>query len=245
MYLEPFLESLGLDKNDQKVYLAIYALADAPASLIAQKAGVKRTTAYTILEKLKKMGLVSSYRTKSSIRYFAENPNKIRQFLEERITTFNERVLPELRALGEIPRSTPRIRVFEGEKGLQSILNEALECEEKIIYSMGSYKKYKEAVKTGFVFTERRVAKGILSKALRTKEEIKAFKPGYIDIQKEELREVRWLPSTVDLDGYIMIWDNKTAFISGKDELFGFIIESNDFSKSMKKIFDSFWNSSE
>lgn len=140
--LEQFLESIGLSEEGQKVYTTLLALADAKASLIARKSGIKRTTVYQILEKLKGLGLISSYRSRSKLHFFAESPTKIRDLLEDKLKLF-EGILPVLRAPQELSRLVPIARVTEGAEGIKNLFIESLDNKEKAVYTMGSSLKLK------------------------------------------------------------------------------------------------------
>lgn len=236
--LNKFLESIGLKEKDQRVYLALLGLADAPVGLISQKAEVKRTTTYHILENLIKNGLVSSYKEKGIKRFVAENPSKIKTFLEGRISAL-EKYLPNLRDLYDLSRARPTVRFFEGEDAMKQIAEEALESKEKTICSIGSVEKVKRASGTSIRFAKRRAEKKIFSRALRLKGE--KFRSGYIEKQREELREVRFLPEDIKISVMIHIYDNKVSVICPKEENFGFTIESENFAKSMKSIFETLW----
>lgn len=52
MNIENTLNSLGLSPNEAKVYLAALEMGTASAQDIAHKAGVIRTTGYSVLERL-------------------------------------------------------------------------------------------------------------------------------------------------------------------------------------------------
>ncbi len=238
MSITKYLQSIGLKEKDQKVYLALLGLADAPVGLITQKAEVKRTTTYHILENLIKKGLVSSYKEKGVKRFVAENPNKIKTFLEGRIFAL-EKFLPNLRDLYDLSRARSVVRFFEGEDAMKQISEEALECKEKRIYSIGSVEKVKEASGTSIRFAKRRAEKKIFSRALRIKGE--KFRPGYIEKQREELREVRFLPEDIKVSVMVQIYDDKVSVICPKEENFGFTIESENFAKSIKSIFETLW----
>ncbi len=54
------LEEIGLNEKEAKVYIATLELGEGSASEIAKKSEVNRATTYFILEKLIKMGLVST-----------------------------------------------------------------------------------------------------------------------------------------------------------------------------------------
>ncbi|MEK7520248.1 MAG: helix-turn-helix domain-containing protein [Patescibacteria group bacterium] len=242
--LEKFFSSLGLDEASQNVYFALLGLADAPVSLIAKKAGVKRPTAYNILENLVKSGLASSYISNKIKRYTAENPIHIKSMLEDRIVTF-EKLKPELDKYqhANISRTKAPLNLYEGEEGIRTIYNKLLESKEKVLYSIGSSQKIKEVLGPDFSFSRRRVAQKILSKSLRVREEEIEHK--YITQQKERLRELRFLPAGMKITSTILILDNTVAVISPKEEDFGFTVVSKSLAESLKSLFHTLWNVSE
>jgi len=74
---------------------------------------------------------------------------------------------------------------------------------------------------------------------------IQYFQKDFLSNQVKELRAVKFLPENLKLEGFLMIWDNYTAFISGKEEPYGILIESNSFANLMKSIFNFLWEISE
>ena len=59
MKLPQLLTSLGLSKNEAKVYLALLDLGSATAGKIAEKSKVHRTNVYDALERLIEKGVVT------------------------------------------------------------------------------------------------------------------------------------------------------------------------------------------
>jgi len=57
----------------------------------------------------------------------------------------------------------------------------------------------------------------------------------------EVLREIKWLPKSYVFDGVVCIFDNKVAYISSRQESFGFVVESKEFAQIMRLIFESSW----
>lgn len=240
MAIAKFLESIGLDEKNQKVYLALLKLADAPVSLVAKKSGLPRTTAYHQLGKLIKLGLVSSYRHQSVKRFVAENPNKIKGVLESKLVQL-EKYLPELQDIGFEKRQKTSLRLFEGVEGRKQMIEEELNCKEKLVRSIGYVRDLRKVQGGGLGFSKRRIAKKVFSKCLRPSDD--EFDKGWLDAQNKELREVRLLPNGVKLSGMILIFDNKISIITPEqEEGIGFIIESNGLSQSLKSIFDCLWN---
>lgn len=240
MSLENFLSSIGLDEKSQKVYLALLGLSDAPAAMIAKKSGLPRTTAYHHLEKLVELGLASKYKQNGVTRFAAENANKLKGVIEGKLAML-EKYLPDLQKVSSTERLI-NLRLFEGSEGVQQIAEEELECQEKIVRSIGFHKDLSRAANGKITFTSRRVEKKIFSKCLRPKND--TFKKGWLETQQEELREVKLLPEGISVPGMIFIYDNKVAIITPEEEGLGFIITSKTFSESLKNIFDALWQTS-
>jgi|Deesub1362B_J571_1020462.scaffolds.fasta_scaffold04717_4 sugar-specific transcriptional regulator TrmB len=246
MALEKFLKKLGLEEKDQKVYVALLKLGDASVSRIAKEAKTKRTTTYHILENLKAKGLISFYTERGTKRFVAENPGKLRDILEGQLTAL-EKYLPQLQSFYNLAKSKAEIKFFEGEEGAKQVSEDVLGSKEKIIYSIGSIKNVKEAIGVSIRFGQRRRAKKIFEKALRIKKEFeeKYFKEKYGDkSQREEFKEVRFLPEDLAIPVLILIYGKKVGVICSPEEGFSFIIESEDFSQTMKLIFEAIWTRS-
>lgn len=242
MSISLFLKSVGLDEHEQSVYLELLKTGDAETSRIAKRCGLKRSTTFHILEALAKKGLASSYREKNIRRFVAENPKKIREGFEGKIAAF-EKYLPELEKFYATAGGRPRVRFFEGYEGVRTILEEVLECREKTVYSMGSIEKAKEALGASIRYAKRRAERKIFAKNLRAKDD--KLPVGYIENQRKELREVRFLPAQVRIPLMVHMWDDKVAVLASKEEGFGIIVESREFSTAMKSIFEALWNISE
>ncbi len=237
MALDKFLRNLGLEDKDQKVYVALLKLGDASVSRAAQEARIKRTTTYHILENLKEKGLASSYVEKGVKRFIAESPSRLKDILEGQLSAL-EKYLPQLQSFYNLAKSQSVIKFFEGEEGAKQISEDVLASKEKTIYSIGSIKNVKEAIGVSIRFTKRRVAKRIFEKALRIRKE---FSGDYIRRQREEFKEMRFLPEDLEIPVLILIYGKKVGVICSQEEGFSFIIESEDFSKTMKLIFEALW----
>lgn len=238
MALEKFLKNLGLDEKSQQVYVALLKLGDASVSRIARESRIKRTTCYHILEQLKDKGLVSSYIEKGVKRFVAESPNKLKNVLEGQLFAL-EKYLPQLRSFYNLAGSPTAIKFFTGEEGAKQVSEDVLNSKKKTIYSMGSIKNVKEATGVSIRFTKRRLAKKIFEKALRIRGE---FGEDYIKRQRQELKEIRFLPENLEIPILVFVYDNKVGVICSQKEGFSFIIESEDFSKTMKMIFQAIWD---
>lgn len=239
--LHNFLKSLGLKEKDQEIYLALLELADASILQLSLKTGIKRPTIYDSLRRLIDKGLITSYIERGKRRFSAENPAKIKNVIEGMLEAV-DKFLPELQKTWT-PHSAPKAKIYEGEEGLKKLTEEAFQCKEKMIYSIGSAEIARQAIGTNIGFTRRRVKNKIFAKNIRIKDE--PVKKNYLEKQREELREVRFLPKNIKFPAIINIFDNKVAVSASKKERVGFLIESNDFAEAMKTIFQLLWDIAE
>lgn len=133
------LTLLGLNDIDVKVYLALLELGESLASDIAKKAEIPRASIYDILERLEKEGLVS-YIVKDYKKYFsAAEPDTIIKTLEYKKQKIKD-ILPELDKIKkQTSVETTKTEVYEGKKGVQTIMN--LMLEEKEFFVMGASRK--------------------------------------------------------------------------------------------------------
>ena len=222
------LDSLGFDAKTEKVYRSLLALADAPVSAIAKKAGLKRTSVYYVLENLMEYGLASSYTSRGTKRYFAENPNKLKSFFEEKMILAS-RLIPILQKETAGGRGKVKIRYFEGASGLKSISESALDIKEKLMLSIGSTQKYLKYTGGRHGFGARRRKKGIMMRSLR-------FPSDHSSSSPERLQKFRVLPEEFEFPGYILIFGNKVGITIFEDRGFGFLVESREF----HEIFETF-----
>lgn len=241
--LETFLANLGLDETDQKAYLTTLSLADATASEIIIKAGINRSHGYKVLDKLATMGIVSNYQSKGKVRYFAENPKKIKLLLEEQLSTFNNRLFLLLNEYIEKNVEVPEVREFKGVMGAKQIFEEALTTKEKLIYTMGSASDLKLLFGVNSAYTEKRVSLGIQSYSLRNKES--EWNPEHITNQKQNLKQVRWIPKDLLWNGYVIIWDDWCGIIDTVSSSPTHILMKNTFAKNMKQLFLWLWDQGE
>jgi len=76
------LESLGLSRNEAKIYLTLLRLGKANSAELARESGIHRINVYDVLNSLIAKGLVS-YVAESGTRFFKpESPEKLKEILD-------------------------------------------------------------------------------------------------------------------------------------------------------------------
>jgi len=236
------LEKLGLSEKESKIYIEGLGLGKFSVMGISEKTGIKRPTCYLVLEELKNKGLITTFPKAKKILYVVEHPNNLLKNTENSYNLAKE-LMPELQNLIDTSSEKPILKVYIGQTGIHNIFEDILE-DKKDFYYIASVTDLVEELGKEYQdrWIERRVAKGMKSTSIRIREGETDYKR-YGDAP-ENPRTIRYAPEGFKMPYTIFIYGKKVAFISKKKEFFGFIIESNDMTISIKALFDVLWNMS-
>lgn len=241
MNIEEILKNLGFKDKKAQVYRACLELGQANAQEIAKKADVERTSVYVLLDSLIEDGLISSSIKKKRRVFISENPSNLLDLLKGKAELF-EKTMPLFLSLFKESSQKPQIRFYQGKENLKEILKDSLSCKEKNIRHFTSVQDIVDIFGKEYLehYVEKRVKNGIKVLSLRPKQkemDLWYFKAG----NKQVLRNSRFLPDAISFDVVCFIYDSKVSIISSKKESFGFIVESLEFAKFMKTIFNAIW----
>ncbi len=250
MQFEEILKKAELNQQEIKVYLAGLESGPVLASKLAKKTGFSRTNTYNILKSLEQKGLVNKEGIGYSIHFTMEPPSRLKEQFERKKEEASvlekelENILPTIKIASSPMETAPKIRVFEGEKAIENIIEETVEepCDE--ILSLAGGKDFEKILDEAFLkrYVAKRIHMKIRNRTLAKKRGLKEF-PRSKD--KEELRQTRFLPSDLDIKTTMLIWNNKVGIISSQEEDFGFIVGSQEFSHFFKIFFETFWKTGE
>ena len=240
--LKKSLTKVGITEKQANVYLACLKLGCATAPEIAQRSEIKRVSVYGVLDELVNRGLVS-YNMKGRSKIFqAQNPKIILKLADENKNIISN-ILPQIESIFATHNLKPRFQFFESAEGIKRIYEDALQCRSKKILHITKVKDFIDF--PGKKFTKEyiieKAKKGIISYTLFPKSG-DIYNDIYGRKSKKWKREVRYLPPNIFYTSMVMIYDNKVAFISAKEENFGFIIESKNISNTLRAYFEFMWN---
>src|SRR3989338_136893 len=145
---------LGFAHKEPEVYLTLLKLPGAqPASVIARKLDMNRTTVYKTLMSLSKKGLVTKTNRQGITCFFAEKPETSLKHLIEgkkkQLEEINQTILDALplltRGTHDLQASIPKIRYYEGLEGIKQIYEAILESGQDV-YRYGDISKIYEAL---------------------------------------------------------------------------------------------------
>ncbi|MFG1417253.1 helix-turn-helix domain-containing protein [Xanthobacter sp. V0B-10] len=239
MDMEDKLAKIGITGKLFKLYLAAVELGEAPVQEVAARAGLARTTAYDVLQRLEQEELIRIEERAGRRFVVAEDPVGMLQRLELRRQVISD-VMPQIRSLYNRAKGKPQIRFYEGEEGINTVLWDTLTCQSKTLCGFLSMNELIETPGLGEmdVYISERVKRGITLKVLRSriKDVEKIWPTGH-----EQLRELRYTPDPITLGITQYIYDDKVSIISSKQENYGLIIESEEFARLQSVMFETLW----
>src|SRR3989344_3083983 len=116
------LESIGLTRNESKVYLALLKEGTSKTGEILKRSGLNSGKIYEILESLKKKGLASESKINNTKQYTAAAPSQILDYLDMRRKDLEEDesvIRKEIPALEKIRERKTRSLMNFGDNGKQ------------------------------------------------------------------------------------------------------------------------------
>ena len=232
------LREFGLSENEIYVYVALLKIGESSVHAIAKNAELPRTTTYHLLESLLQKGIVSNI-IKEKKKYFqATHPRTLPEIIEEKKRRVKES-LPQLIALTETITEKPRVQLYEGIKGIRTILEDVLTTK-KIILHYGDITSLQKSLQHIFPqFIKKRTEKRIPIKIICKKEEAH---DELLTTAKKQYREFRFSSSNTTFPSSIFIYNDKVAILNLTRELYtGILIKNNDFMTTQKNMFESLW----
>ncbi|MDP1695083.1 MAG: helix-turn-helix domain-containing protein [Candidatus Woesearchaeota archaeon] len=176
------LEQLGLEKNEAKIYLLLIKLGESSAVSLARESGLHRRTAYDVLEKLQKKGLVN-LKIKKFVKHFSPtNPEALEEMMKEKQRLIKD-ILPKLSEQYKSKEKKISINIFEGIEGMKTLFSDLIKT---------CIKKKEEII--------------LIGAGLKTPNYMKHAFPHYI----KQMNKMKWRlvePDTQDIRERIKEWD--------------------------------------
>ncbi len=245
MMLEQYLQNIGLNNKEAKLYLTSLQIGPAFVHQLAKISGLKRSTVYQVIDSLLDKSLFSiSQKGKRKI-YTATDPESLSSFVKQRENILSQ-IMPELMALKNISANKPSISIYEGQKGLEWIYEDMIKMPGEILaFAAPSEKIAKNLL--NYLHSHWRQRRYKQKNFLRrinineTNDPTNNFKK---ISEPEKLEQIYYLPKeNYPFSIGIYIYRQKVAFVSYQEqEMFGIIVTSPEINVTMKMMFETFWN---
>ncbi|CDY74607.1 Transcriptional regulator, TrmB family [Caballeronia glathei] len=237
--LEHALGQVGIDGNRARFYLAALELGEATIAAVSHHAGIGRTNAYEVLERLIADGLISRIQRGAKVFVQAQDPFVILRRIEEQRRLAAE-LLPQLRSLHNRAGSKPRVRYFEGAEGIKEVLRDTLSCRSGELRGILAMAELLETPGVDVMnkHIRARIRAGLDLRVIRSaSRETDRIWPA----SRSERRELRYAPAGLDLGMTSYIYDDKVAFISSRREHFALCVQSEEFAAFQTAMFEGLW----
>ncbi len=229
---------IGLNEKESQIYLSLLELGSSTVLTIAKRSGIKRPTAYLVLQSLVEKGFVSRVIKSKKTLFSAQNPKKLITESELRLKELQE-VVPQLEIMFRKRRERPHIRIFEGKDELDRAYDELFVIRGETLF-MGTLSLSMEA----FPRTYKKGEYISLSKEFSIRELIDESEESlkYAEKIRRPYHQVRFIPKKLlPFDVDIGIFGNHTLITSVKKEYFTIDIESREIAKAFRTLFEAMW----
>ncbi len=217
--IQEYLESVGLDGKERKIYLALAQIGVQPASVVARKCDLDRVTTYKHLKKLAERGLVKIYYERSIQCFGIESFENIQAYLKERMSGYSELIdqfpiaanlLRTIKGEGQL---IPKLQIFEGETGMRN-------CFRDLLFEAKEQKLGQIRMLTSNTFDERlgdvplsKFVRGLFADIQKSNIDMEMFEASGT-LLPERIRRVS--PQSVNLDKLPAARGTTTIFVVGQ-----------------------------
>ncbi len=236
-----WLISTGLDEQRASLYLAALSKGEATAGELAHDISLGRTAVYDNLRVLEERGYLNIIHKGKRKVFIPIHPKELYKKFDGQRQKLKD-LLPDFLALYSESGSQPFVQLFQGPYAAREVYEDILaSTKERYSYFSPSQLTLQVVDRAYIVdWIKRRVKKGIQSRSLRVKAQ--DVVESLFNEETEYLRQIRYLPSYVDLKASIYVYEKNVGVISTIKEGTSFIIHSPDLSFSFLQIFDFLWS---
>lgn len=234
------LLELGLAENDAKAYLAVLSLGPTTVIKAASLTGIKRSSLYPIIERLKNAGLMSEEVVGFKKLYRAETPEKLELIVEEKKAKFKSS-LPDFMELYNLQGHHDVIKRYDGLQAVKSVYEDLIKKirphEDYMI--IGDPEKWLKLDEDYFMnFSERRAKLPIKIRALLTDSPKARW---YKQFEKNFNLKAKFLPSNVSLTTNTVIIPEMLAIHQITPPVSALVIENKSTIQTHQELFNLLW----
>ena len=235
-------KTLDLNEVEIKIYLALLENDKLGITGISEAINLSRTNVYNYVEKIEDMGLISKVPDTATLKYQSVSPDKIIEVLKQKeediqskISQF-KKILPELKNL-EVETNPTQVKMYEGEEGLQRIIEKLLKDESLKIIFHSSIKK------TFFPESLREFTKQSAEREKHIQEIRSSLNKGtdYNPTKNNPNHLLKIAPESLSLKSDVIITPNRILLVSYQGRFLGVEISNKFMTETHNSIFDMIW----
>lgn len=233
------LTSIGLSEKSAQIYLATLNLGLSSVQKIAEKADIKRPTAYLHIQELLKEGILQKAPLGKKEYYSACDPEVLMERFQQNYKSFQSG-FQDLKNLYKGFEGKLKVRVLEGERAMEEVYAQISKANQiSFIADLISFEK-------NFHASFAKISAAIQENEIRTREIIPNTEEAKLSSRRYAAVAGRSYSSRIAMNGPIYndcaIYGNTLAFFRINDfNLFVILIEEPTIAQTMKTVFDLAW----
>ncbi len=238
--IKKLLGKIGLSEKEASVYLAALKLGETTIMAISKKSGVKRSTVYTIIDDLKRKGIMAETYKGLKKKYLAESPQNLQQIVDDNRDRLNK-YMPELMNMYSFPTGEQKIKASEGveaiRNGLDSMLSDIEVGDEYLV--IANFETLFELLPEFMPkFLARRAKYNIKIRTIVQDGERGRW---YQSKQREFNDTVKRFPKDVQLSANIVVTPHRVLFPQLLPHTGAVIVENKQVIDTIMKLFEMTW----
>lgn len=236
------LEDFGLNETESKIYAALLSTGGGPVNLIAEVAGIKRTTTYSTLDGLIKQGLARFDEFGFKRKIVPEDPTRLKEILEQKQSKLTK-TLPTLEALYNLKGNESFIKYYKGFKAIKPLYEQLIKDiqYEEEYFVLSNQQRWHDADPE--YFENFSIRRGRLHIKLKMIFERNERSEEYYKKRKLYNADIRFLPENVKLETNLVITPQKTLIHQLVEPVVALVVENDSFIKMHQEMFRIMWNS--
>lgn len=242
MELLPNLKKLGLSENEAKVYLSLLGLDQAPVSIIASRAEVKRPTCYLILEELFNKNLIERIPVSGKQHFKAKPVDSLVANYQEKLNLAKEMV-PMLASISSQDPFSPKVKLYEGRSGMDKLYSDFLLRSKKAKNKDVMWFANLEQLEHNFPGLMDKFQRFYVSNKIKKRELVKVGEKSRHLIAKytDNLNEFRVVPDNFPIGIDFGITESEVVIFAQQAPLFGLSVEHKSTTGSFRSLFELAW----
>lgn len=231
------LEEFGLSDKEAKVYLALLELGQSNVTRLADRSEINRVTTYHLLRSLLTRGIVKSIKKDSIQNFLAVEPKILISLLKEKENKLRS-ILPELESKISLAGKKPYVELYEGKKGITSLLDFLIDNCKNEVLAYGNFKIVEKSIEyQSLHWRKTRLLKNIKMRAITDNLEADFIK----DSRWKKLTEFKTFKALGKTSTWTFISEKLVVILTAKKELTGVLLENEEIADTQKLIFETLW----
>ena len=234
------LKDLGLSEHEAQVYFAALSLGRTTILKISRASAVKRTTIYSVLENLKRRGLIRVELKGWKTFYVAESPERLEQIMESRKEKLRK-AFPEFMSLFNLEGGESVIKYYEGMEALKGTMEDTLKLmkpDDWYLIISNSTTWHERDPKWFYGFLERRAQVPLQTRALFQDSE---FARLYLQKQHFYKQPSKILPPGTPFSALMTITPYRLVIQQLAEPMMAIVVENKSIIQMQKELFEIIW----